>query len=111
MRHDRLWAAAISMCLRRLRCHCEGFARICHLFCSVGNTCFWPALVDMLVEAGRVLRHGRGHQKWRDDRYCDDVFQSFSPAFFESARYALSFQPRLQAILLFSLQTVNYDNI
>ncbi|HEY5127316.1 MAG TPA: hypothetical protein VIJ35_08460, partial [Bradyrhizobium sp.] len=37
----------------------------------------------MLVEAGRFLRHaGHGHE-WRDEDYCEDVFDGhdFSPAF------------------------------
>lgn len=97
--HDNcLRPAAISvrrLCLRR---HCEGLIPTCHLPCRMGNARSGPALINMLVQAGRVLCHGGCHQEWRDKRYYEDVFHKFSPAFFNGARCVPSFQPRLRSL-------------
>lgn len=81
MRNDCLRAAAKTVRLHGFRHHCEGFARACRLSGRVGNARFGSALVHMLVDAGRILCHGGRCQEWRHERYCENVFHDFSPAF------------------------------
>ena len=70
MRHDRLRPAAVTMRPLGCRCHCERAPCGCRLFGSVRDARFGSALINMLVEPDRILRHAGHDHEWCDKNEC-----------------------------------------
>jgi hypothetical protein len=74
MRHDCLRTAGVNVRRPASWHHREGVTRGGGQSGGVGNTRFWSALIDMLIDAGRVLSHaGHCHER-RDEDQREDVF-------------------------------------